>query len=48
MLIIALSIPAGHSILYAISRVFETFIGVFVAIMVNSDIDNLRKRLKSK
>lgn len=48
MLIIALSIPAGHSILYAISRVFETFIGVFVAILVNSDIERLRKRLKSE
>ncbi|WP_394404989.1 FUSC family protein [Streptococcus sp. 20-1249] len=47
MLIIALSIPAGHSVFYAISRVFETFIGVFVAILVNSDIDRLRKRLKS-
>lgn len=46
MLIIALSIPAGDSFLYALSRVLETFVGVFVAILVNSDIDKLRKALK--
>ncbi|MGX7775690.1 FUSC family protein [Streptococcus pluranimalium] len=39
MLMIALSVPAGDSILYALRRVFETFIGVFIAIIVNTDVD---------
>ncbi len=46
MLIIALSIPRGQSILYALSRVLATFAGVFVAIVVNSDVDKVRKWLK--
>lgn len=46
LLIITLSIPAGDTILYIFARVFETFCGVFVAILVNSDVDLLRKMLK--
>ena len=50
MLIITLSIPNGETVLYVFARVFETFMGVFVAMMVNSDVDRLRKvvKLKSK
>ena len=44
MLIITLSIPTGETVLY----VFETFMGVFVAMLVNSDVDRLRKVLKLK
>lgn len=46
MLIIALSVPAGDSILYALRRVFETFVGVFVSVIVNYDINQLRKHFK--
>lgn len=42
LLIITLSIPPGETILYVFSRVFETFMGVFVAILVNYDIDRIR------
>ena len=35
MLIIALSVPAGDSILYAMARVFETFVGVFMVNLVS-------------
>ncbi|TFV06462.1 aromatic acid exporter family protein [Streptococcus sp. LYSM12] len=45
LLIITLSIPSGNAIQYVFIRVFETFVGVFVAILVNSDIDNIKKRL---
>ena len=50
MLIITLSIPTGETVLYVFARVFETFMGVFVAMMVNSDVDRLRRvvKLKSK
>lgn len=52
LLIITLSIPPGETILYVFSRVFETFMGVFVAILVNYDLDRLRtwytKLLKQK
>ena len=50
MIIITLSIPTGETVLYVFARVFETFMGVFVAMMVNSDVDRLRKvvKLKSK
>ncbi|HFH9922387.1 TPA: aromatic acid exporter family protein [Streptococcus suis] len=45
LLIIALSVPAGDStIVYALTRVFETFVGVFVAILVNYDLEKLKKR----
>lgn len=42
LLIITLSIPPGETVLYVFSRVFETFMGVFVAILVNYDIDRLK------
>ncbi|MGT2926125.1 FUSC family protein [Streptococcus cuniculipharyngis] len=45
LLIITLSIPAGDTILYVFTRIFETFVGVFIAIMVNSDIDKIRSFL---
>ena len=48
MLIITLSIPTGETVLYVFARVFETFMGVFVAMLVNSDVDRLRKVLKLK
>lgn len=47
MLIIALSVPAGDSILYALRRVFETFVGVFVSVIVNYDIDQIKKQFKT-
>jgi len=46
MLIITLSIPNGETFLYVFARIFETFIGVFVAILVNSDVDRIRDFLK--
>ena len=48
MLIIALSVPAGDSILYAMARVFETFVGVFIAILVNYDLEIVKNFLKKK
>ena len=48
LLIITLSMPAGDTILYVFARVFETFCGVFVAILVNSDVDMVREWLKNK
>lgn len=49
-LIITLSIPVGDKLIYALTRVFETFCGVFVAIIVNADVDKFMslKRLKKK
>jgi len=47
-LIITLSIPAGDTILYVFARVFETFCGVFVAILVNSDVDKIKGLLRQK
>lgn len=48
LLIICLSIPHGEQITYVFARVFETFVGVFVAILVNADVDKLRQWLKPK
>ena len=48
MLIITLSIPTGETILYVFARVSETFMGVFVAILVNYDIDRIRLLLEKK
>ncbi|MGT2951319.1 hypothetical protein BU202_08375 [Streptococcus cuniculi] len=48
LLIITLSIPSGNAIQYVFVRVFETFVGVFVAILVNSDIDKIKKRLQNE
>ena len=39
MLIITLSIPKRRNHFVRVLRVFETFMGVFVAILVNYDID---------
>lgn len=47
LLIITLSVPFEHSISYVFARVFETFIGVFVAILVNADL-NLLKQMWEK
>lgn len=44
MLIISLSIPAGNTIQYVFVRVFETFVGVFIAILVNYDVNTIGKR----
>ena len=48
MLIITLSIRPEDTILYVFARIFETFMGVFVAILVNSDIDRLRTIFEKK
>ncbi len=45
LLIITLSNPIGSSIQYALVRVFETFIGVFIAILVNADVDRIKAKL---
>ncbi|MBF8970753.1 aromatic acid exporter family protein [Streptococcus sp. NLN76] len=47
-LIISLSIPYGDSVLYVFTRVFETFFGVFIAILVNYDMDRIRAILLKK
>lgn len=48
MLIISLSIPAGDTIQYVFVRVFETFVGVFIAILVNYDFRIIKKRFYDK
>lgn len=48
LLIISLSIPAGDTIEYVFVRVFETFVGVFIAILVNYDLNLLKKRFQKK
>lgn len=48
LLIITLSIPQGDTIIYVFSRILETFAGVFVAIMVNADVDKVRQWLRRK
>ena len=48
MLIITLSIPSGETFLYVFARVSETFMGVFVAILVNYDIDRIRLFFEKK
>ena len=47
MLIITLSISPEDTILYVFARVFEPFMGVFVAIVVNSDVDRIKNFFKS-
>lgn len=47
-LIITLSIAPGETIMYVFARIFETFIGVFVAMLVNSDIEYIRRYLSKK
>ena len=46
LLVITLSIPPDNTFTYVIARVFETFCGVFIAILVNYDYDWLLKHLK--
>ncbi len=50
MLLIALSIPQGESILYALNRVLDTFIGTIIAISLNGVIspqtDEKKKQIK--
>lgn len=48
LLIITLSIPSHDTILYVFARIFETFVGVFIAIMVNSDIDRYKRMVKNR
>ncbi|HFH9946609.1 TPA: aromatic acid exporter family protein [Streptococcus suis] len=48
LLIISLSIPAGDTIQYVFVRVFETFVGVFIAILVNYDVNLIKKRFQRK
>lgn len=43
LLIITLSVPTGNAFSYVIIRVLQTFLGVFVAILVNSDLKTWRK-----
>lgn len=46
-MIIALSVPTGNAFAYAIIRVLQTFLGVFVAILVNFDWISLYKKFFS-
>lgn len=48
LLIITLSIPQGDTIFYVLSRIFETFCGVFIAILVNTDVEWLRNKIFRK
>ena len=49
MLIITLSIPSGETVFVRVLlEFFETFMGVFVAILVNYDIDRLRSLIQKK
>lgn len=47
-LIITLSIPSGNRLAYAVIRVLETFVGVFIGILVNSEWSSLQKQLEKK
>ena len=48
LLIITLSVSEGDTIVYVFARIFETFIGVFVAMLVNYDINRLRSFLRKE
>jgi len=48
LLIITLSMPEGDTIVYVFARVFETFLGVFIAMLVNYDVDRLRAYLRKQ
>lgn len=48
LLIITLSIPTGDRLLYVFVRIFETFLGVFIAILVNFDLNKIRTFLKNE
>ena len=45
-LIITLSIPDGDTFIYVFARIFETFMGVFIAMLVNYDVDRIRRSLR--
>lgn len=45
-LIITLSIPEKNTIIFVLSRILETFIGVFIAMLVNADVKKIRHYLK--
>lgn len=47
-LIITLSVPSGNRLMYALIRVFETFVGVFIAILINSEWKSLKMRWLDK
>ncbi|MEY8461666.1 FUSC family protein [Streptococcus merionis] len=47
-LIITLSIPSGNRLMYALIRVAETFIGVFIAIIINSEWKKVHQSLFQK
>lgn len=48
LLIITLSIPEGDTFIYTLARIFETFIGVFVATLVNADINRIREHFAKR
>ncbi|MGT2666338.1 FUSC family protein [Streptococcus rifensis] len=47
-LIVTLAFPTGNRLIYALVRVAETFVGVFIAILINSEWKNLQEKLGSK
>ncbi|WP_159564986.1 FUSC family protein [Streptococcus halichoeri] len=44
LLIICLSLPTDDTFWSVFARIFETFCGVFIAILVNTDLEWLRKK----
>ncbi|MGT2888032.1 aromatic acid exporter family protein [Streptococcus didelphis] len=48
LLIITLSIPRGDTFVYVLARVFETFCGVFIAILVNTDIEWIQQKIEKR
>lgn len=48
LLIITLSVPKGQTFIYVFARIFETFVGVFVAILLNYDLGRFHSILKKK
>lgn len=48
LLIITLSIPSHETIVYVFARIFETFCGVFIATLINTDVDKIRKKIHSR
>lgn len=48
LLIITLSPVTGPTSWYVIARILQTFVGVFVAILVNVDVQRLKKYLKNQ
>lgn len=48
LLIITLSVPSGDRLLYVFVRIVETFLGVFIAILVNSNPLKYRILFKNK